>query len=919
MEYQSLERSVITGEPNLLKIKGKQSQCTLYCGQQSLACDDGNNLSGDGCNEFCEVEQGFTCIKNGIEKAICTRIYSFSNQQAMPPICGNGLIERGEECDDQNLVLPQKRKIMLGFEQDFRRWAKTSENQLNQNTEFNECIKDSNMAYYEECDDGDQTHQGGCDSQCRIKEGFTCHTQFGKKSICYPNCALGSSQCLDQNKIDNDGDKKLYKQEISTNFLILQLRSEIHCLEQTITKLLQFDCQFYLQKWCDQNCQIREGYHQNLMGEQAIITKSCFNSVTNQCYDNNKNPQPQVVYSGSGKNKKKSKQHPSAHKVATKKMEYLEQVRSVMMAQLIKMSINIQGILYLFFILILIILLQDVMISAKQNKVGPALKNKERNPSALRDAADMGFNAQIKIVLLVMGKYQQDNQFNKYRCDKYCQIEDGYSCVLNINSVDQSAKFFCYNQDEINQQKLPAQHQTVQQLRNLEESTTETTTSAPTTESTTATATTVASSTTQAATTTIAASTTVTTTSAPTTTIWPAPTQQSTTITTTFTTVTTTPEPAVVKQCKEVLSAFESEGEQITCKGMTSCPNGSIPPCVWVKKITTKCTVDSQNSNGRDLQSGISARLRMVSNGLPNHCFESGQQSTPRENQIDFEIRFKNKPRKNLKRNRVLEGSDRELEGSDRVLEDTDEEITMTLYNGDNQLSVNMALCDDAWTQTGFITSLYPDYIEYSGYLDGIVGIALNGVPIHTGNSEYGSDVYYPKSFGSKLYSSKKINLDTCLGSSEFSGYYHYYGWSPCILPRGPINSYFFTSCKNNEACLQDPLAYSLSFMTPQEKTIMIIGVARDGHSILGPYRRDGMLWQPCDVDLCNGVDIGGVYYYVTTMFHPYTVGCWGPSPMKTIAQQCSNNVQVCSGASMVKFFVHIISPIILVYFTMFM
>ncbi|CDW90313.1 UNKNOWN [Stylonychia lemnae] len=379
--------------------------------------------------------------------------------------------------------------------------------------------------------------------------------------------------------------------------------------------------------------------------------------------------------------------------------------------------------------------------------------------------------------------------------------------------------------------------------------------------------------------------------------------------------ITTTPEPVVVKQCNEAVSVFDTsssnEGEQITCRGMTSCPDGSIPPCVWKRKVITKCTADSQNSNGRDLQTGISSRLRLVSNGLPNHCFESGQ-STPRENQIDFEIRFKNKQRNNLKRNRVLEGSE-------RVLEDSEEEKTMTLYNGDNQLSVNMALCDEAWTQTGFITSLYPDYIEYSGNFDGIVGISLNGVPIHTGNSEYGSDIFYPKSYGSKLYSTKKVHLDTCLGSSEFSGYYHYYGWSPCILPRGPIKSLEYTSCNYNEACQQDPLAYSLSFMSPQEKTIMIIGVARDGHSILGPYRRDGMLWQPCDVDLCNGLYIGGVYYYVTTMFHPYTVGCWGPSPKKTIAQQCSNNVQVCSGASMVKFFIQMISPIILVYFTILM
>lgn len=62
-----------------------------------------------------------------------------------------------------------------------------------------------------------------------------------------------------------------------------------------------------------------------------------------------------------------------------------------------------------------------------------------------------------------------------------------------------------------------------------------------------------------------------------------------------------------------------------------------------------------------------------------------------------------------------------------------------------------------------------------------------------------------------------------------------------------------------------------------QLQTKIPIGIAKDGRIIYGPFKSDGTLWQPCDVDVCNGVRDGNYYYYVATMFHPYLVGCFGP------------------------------------------
>jgi len=47
-------------------------------------CDDGNNTSGDGCSNVCQIESGWTCTG---QPSDCTQL------------CGNNTIDTGEECD----------------------------------------------------------------------------------------------------------------------------------------------------------------------------------------------------------------------------------------------------------------------------------------------------------------------------------------------------------------------------------------------------------------------------------------------------------------------------------------------------------------------------------------------------------------------------------------------------------------------------------------------------------------------------------------------------------------------------------------------------------------------------------------------------------------------------------------------------
>ena len=77
-----------------------------------------------------------------------------------------------------------------------------------------------------------------------------------------------------------------------------------------------------------------------------------------------------------------------------------------------------------------------------------------------------------------------------------------------------------------------------------------------------------------------------------------------------------------------------------------------------------------------------------------------------------------------------------------------------------------------------------------------------------------------------------------------------------------------------------------------------VVGIAKDGHVIYGPYNEDGELWACGDVDLCNGFTLDdGSYGYASTGFYPFTVGCWGPAPnAQTHALSCSSTS--CTGST---------------------
>jgi hypothetical protein len=72
------------------------------------------------------------------------------------------------------------------------------------------------------------------------------------------------------------------------------------------------------------------------------------------------------------------------------------------------------------------------------------------------------------------------------------------------------------------------------------------------------------------------------------------------------------------------------------------------------------------------------------------------------------------------------------------------------------------------------------------------------------------------------------------------------------------------------------------------------------GESSMGPTNQTELCGSLVMLTFCNGVLEGSNYFYVSTMFFPYFLGCFGPGNMAYgLSVSCSSNARYCSsGAS---------------------
>jgi len=153
--------------------------------ERSEQCDDGNTISGDGCSRSCQIEANYECPK---ENEPCKNL----------AVCGNGILTSDETCDDGNT------NDKDGCSKD----CQAIESGYICPVPGKKCIPncgDKQMIGSETCDDGNTADGDGCSSTCQIEPGFAC-PKLGEACV-QSKCGNGQTEKGEQCDCGTDSTK----------------------------------------------------------------------------------------------------------------------------------------------------------------------------------------------------------------------------------------------------------------------------------------------------------------------------------------------------------------------------------------------------------------------------------------------------------------------------------------------------------------------------------------------------------------------------------------------------------------------------------------------------------------------------------------------------------------------------------------
>lgn len=172
------------------------------------------------------------------------------------------------------------------------------------------------------------------------------------------------------------------------------------------------------------------------------------------------------------------------------------------------------------------------------------------------------------------------------------------------------------------------------------------------------------------------------------------------------------------------------------------------------------------------------------------------------------------------------------------------------------------------------------------------VGIAIDGVRFeypYKDSKWDEEDEDDPKDFVWNHFN----RMDMCLTTTTDDNILAFHTISPCIKSYSHENTPDL--CEDDSLC-DTKYGQFYTALNAWETTSDhggILGLARDGHPIYGPYNSNGELWECDEHDVCNGVFFSnGMYAYVATSTFPYIIGCYGPGTVQyePVDEDCSVN-----------------------------
>ncbi|HZV71223.1 MAG TPA: DUF4215 domain-containing protein [Saprospiraceae bacterium] len=158
----------------------------MICGNGVIeggeSCDDGGENNGDGCSSTCMIEPGWSCFGT---PSVCIQTSA----------CGNGIIEGGESCDDGGVNSGDGCSSTCMIESGWMCFGTPSV--CTQSACGNGIIEGG-----ESCDDGGVNSGDGCSSTCMIESGWMC---VGTPSVCTQTSVCGNGIIESGESCDDGG------------------------------------------------------------------------------------------------------------------------------------------------------------------------------------------------------------------------------------------------------------------------------------------------------------------------------------------------------------------------------------------------------------------------------------------------------------------------------------------------------------------------------------------------------------------------------------------------------------------------------------------------------------------------------------------------------------------------------------------